>query len=300
MYHYSTFGLRIRSDIELPELGEPGKEENPDLTITLKPVPEKLPDALYQGKSFQISPSQVLIRIEQVARYLVSDGREICAEPSPDAEIALVRLFLLGPVIGIALHQKGFLVLHGSSILLENQAIIFAGTSGSGKSTIAGALIRKGFPFLADDLCPLRMELSGNFFLLPSIPQLKLMEDALPDLEFFAESAVRLSSVTAKYGVSFTEKIQAEPLPVKLIFILQPEPAEKEIRIEHLAGIEKFHALKDNTYRFPLLHYMNLTESHFKQVTSLAKKVSVYRIIRNPRIPIDTTADAVTVFISRL
>jgi len=299
MYHYTTFGLRIRSDIELPELGEPGREEKPDLTITFRPIPGELPEALYRGKSFQISPSQVLIRIEQVAGYLVRNGREIIIDPSHTAEMDLVRVFLLGPVIGIALHQQGFLVLHGSSVLWNHQAIIFAGASGSGKSTIAGALIRRGFPFLADDLCPLRME-NNMPLLLPSIPQLKLMEDVLPELDFSPESAVRLSSVTAKYGISFAEKISAEPLPVRMIFILQSEPTEKDIRMEQLSGVEKFHALKDNTYRFPLLHYMNLTTRHFGLVTSVAKQITVYRIIRNTGISVEKTAATVTEFLSRL
>lgn len=300
MYYYTTFGLHIRSEIELPELGEPGREENPDLTISFKAIPDEIPDALYRGKNFKISPSQVLIRIEQVAQYLVRKGREIDIAPCSSVEMALVRVFLLGPVIGIALHQIGFLVLHGSSVRWNNQAIIFSGASGSGKSTIAGALISRGSPFLADDLCPLRMGNTGIPLLFPSIPQLKLMEDALPELDFSLTSAVRLSSITDKYGISFAEKIPSEPLPVRLVFILQSEPAEKDIRIEPLSGIEKFHALKDNTYRFPLLHYMNLSKKHFDLATSLAKQVAVYRIIRNTGIPIETMADALTTFLSRL
>lgn len=300
MYRYTSFGLCIRSDIELPELRVLGMEENTDLTITFKTIPSELPDDSYRGKNFQISPSQVLIRIEQVASYLVRNGREICISPAPCAEMALVRLFLLGPVIGIALHQRGFLVLHGSSVQWNNQAIIFAGTSGSGKSTIAGALIQRGFPFLADDLCPLHIEDNNIPLLLPSIPQLKLMEEVLAELDISPEAASRLSSVTDKYGISFVEKISSEPLPVRLIFILQPEPTSKDIRIEQLAGIKKFHALKENTYRFPLLQYMNLTAKHFGLVASMANNVTVYRITRNARIPVEKTAVAITEFLSLL
>ena len=58
----------------------------------------------------------------------------------------------MGLPLGYALFQRGFTVLHGSSISHNNNGIIFAGLSGSGKSTIISNLINMGFKYNSDDL----------------------------------------------------------------------------------------------------------------------------------------------------
>ena len=59
---------------------------------------------------------------------------------------------IMGLPLGYALFQKGFTVLHGSSISHNSKGIIFSGLSGSGKSTVISDLINKGFNYLSDDL----------------------------------------------------------------------------------------------------------------------------------------------------
>jgi len=46
-------------------------------------------------------------------------------EPEPGAEEAILRLYLLGPVLGILLHQRGFLVLHASVVSMAGAAVVF-------------------------------------------------------------------------------------------------------------------------------------------------------------------------------
>lgn len=59
---------------------------------------------------------------------------------------------IMGLPLGYALFQKGFTVLHGSSISFNNKGIIFSGLSGSGKSTMIANMINKGFKYISDDL----------------------------------------------------------------------------------------------------------------------------------------------------
>ena len=53
---------------------------------------------------------------------------------------------------GYALRKKGFMVMHGSSVVINGQAICIVGSSGLGKSTLAISLVDKGFKFLTEDL----------------------------------------------------------------------------------------------------------------------------------------------------
>lgn len=59
---------------------------------------------------------------------------------------------IMGLPLGYALFQKGFTVLHGSSISFKKKGIIFSGLSGSGKSTVISDLINRGFDYISDDL----------------------------------------------------------------------------------------------------------------------------------------------------
>ena len=59
---------------------------------------------------------------------------------------------LIGVPFGYALRKKGFMVMHGSSVVINGQAICIVGSSGLGKSTLAISLVDKGFKFLTEDL----------------------------------------------------------------------------------------------------------------------------------------------------
>lgn len=57
----------------------------------------------------------------------------------------------VAPAIAEVLRASGYLPLHASSVVANGRAYVFAGKSGSGKSTIAAALLDRGCEFLADD-----------------------------------------------------------------------------------------------------------------------------------------------------
>lgn len=82
--------------------------------------------------------------------------------------------FLLGSAVGALLIQRGILVLHGSSMEKDGQAIVCLGHSGAGKSTLAYALLQQGWRLLADDL----VAVNPDGLVLPGIPRIKLWHDA--------------------------------------------------------------------------------------------------------------------------
>ncbi|MGA7791229.1 MAG: hypothetical protein WCA56_24000 [Xanthobacteraceae bacterium] len=79
MRFYRVSGLSVASEIELPGLiaGVPGRA--PQVTIRRGAMPESLPDAAASGPTWQIANKQFLLRIPDVARFLLNDGSEIVA-----------------------------------------------------------------------------------------------------------------------------------------------------------------------------------------------------------------------------
>lgn len=158
LFEYHAFGLDIRSEIQLPELSvsfaSPGQSVGV-IDVRYGHVPENLENPKASGVLFQAADGVFLLKMDSIARYMASNGKEIIVEPLPGSGEKDIRLFLLGSVFGALLHQRGALALHSSGIVTshgdEKKAVLFAGNSGIGKSTLAAALQQRGYPLLGDD-----------------------------------------------------------------------------------------------------------------------------------------------------
>ena len=99
-----------------------------------------------------------------VIRLAYADGMEFwldCEESIvwarwPDSfTLADAAVCLLGPVFGLLLRRNGVVCLHASAVVIGHRAVLFMGASGAGKSTMAGAMARRGHALLSDDIVPI-------------------------------------------------------------------------------------------------------------------------------------------------
>jgi len=133
MHRYIVFGLVTVSELDLPELRRDAASESiPDIVISLGVIAEA-----ERASGMYKTADGALLVVEDVARYLIKDGAQIVVEPRPGTPLANVRLFLLGSAMGMLIHQRGLLPLHGNSIEIDGCAFAFVGQSGAGKSTLA-------------------------------------------------------------------------------------------------------------------------------------------------------------------
>ena len=137
--YYTAYGLQIESQLALPEL-LPSTVRTTDVAIRYGAVPSSLDNPTGQGIVYQAKPGQLLLTLDGIANYLVSDGTEITIARAPGSRDDDVRLFLLGSAFGALLHQRSVLPLHGSAVATPHGAAVFVGHSGYGKSTLAAAL----------------------------------------------------------------------------------------------------------------------------------------------------------------
>jgi hypothetical protein len=63
-----------------------------------------------------------------------------------------LRDYIIEPLIGFKLAQKGYSLLHASSIVIDGKGFVFAGTPGVGKSAIILNLSRNDTAFLSDEI----------------------------------------------------------------------------------------------------------------------------------------------------
>lgn len=276
-YLYVVYGLHVASEIECPELC-PASFSSIDINVRFGSVPEQIDNPTGCGVVYQTRPDTFLLNLARVARYLVRNGNEITIEPAPDADKDSIRLFLLGSCFGALLFQRGLLPLHGSAIASPKGAVIFAGASGHGKSTLAGAFHHQGYQVLSDDVAAITIK-DGVPYVLPAYPRLMLWADAVERLGVTSSKLRPARAQLEKFHYRLDQPPLEHPLPLHAIYLLAPTNSNT-ITITPLSGFDKIQRLNDNTYRSQFLTGMKLASTHFRQIAAIAQYTKVARVTR--------------------
>jgi len=285
---YSISGLSVGSEIALPGLiAMPADGGAPDVTIRTGAVPAALDNAAAAGPTWDLAGRQLLLRIPNVARFLLDDGRAIRFELDDGADIADVPVFILGTVFGILLHQREQIVLHASAVRVGGKAVLFCGPSGAGKSTLAAALGERGYPLVTDDFCAVAFGDSAVPMVHADGRQLKLWAQSIDRLALQDRRGARVRSRLEKFYVEPGEAFTG-PLPLGAIYDL------REARPPHAPGIERPNAadaamvLRHNAYRPILVRRMQQRAQYFHAATAIARSAGIFRLTR----PLDFAAMA--------
>ncbi len=295
-YGYRGYGLSLVSDLELPEYLPVPVADDPDIRISLDAgaLDAWEGSAGAVGEFIPARPGGHLLRISGVAVYHVSGGSDIRISVEPGADPGLVRLFTIGSAMGMALHQRGILVLHGATVARGGQARILVGDSGAGKSTLAARLGRAGYAVLGDDTMALWNAPEGRAgkWLWQGSRVFKLWEDSIEAMGVGVEGLTRLGNRTDKYYVP--NPGPAAAAGVELAEILVLETGDGPPRIEPLDGIRALQAVAVNTYRPEYVGLLGREVEHFRQCGELTRDVPVSRLIRPWGLPrIEETLDLV-------
>lgn len=275
MFSYQVCGLGLHSTIPLPELSEgPVGADVEVCPGTLSPLPF---DPNGSPVSSFATPSEIYYYWRSVGTFLIRGGSKIIFDPAPAVEEQVLRLFLLGRVLGTLLHQRGHLVLHASAVAIGGSAVAFLGGKGFGKSTTAAALYAEGYAVLSDDIVALDVESMEFPTLYPSFPQLKLWPEAASSLGFVVETLPKLHPEFEKRARQVNRDFSSDPLPLRSIFVL----AEGDrLEIETLRDQEAFIELVRHSYAVRLLEPTSTASRHFRQCRRLVDSVTIKRLRR--------------------
>jgi hypothetical protein len=280
---YRVSGLSVESEIELSGLIAGAARREPQVTIRRGPVPETLPEATASGPTWQIAGKEFLLRIPDIARFLLRNGNEIVVASESDATAADIPIFILGTVFGILLHQREQIVLHASAVRVNGKAVLFCGSSGAGKSTLAAALAQRGYPLVTDDFCTLTAEGQGTGGAAPLVHpdgrQLKLWAQAIERLDLAQQRGERVRASLEKFYVEPSE-VFTEPLALGAVYAL------REARPPHKPGIERPNVvdaallLRRNAYRPLLVRRMDQKANYFHAATMIANVAGIFHLTR--------------------
>lgn len=292
-HFYRIAGLTVASEFSLPGAiaTSPGGVAA-DVLVSLGPVSATLRDGPPLGPNWDMAGDRVLIEVPGVARFLVHAGHRIIVALDPGATTQDASAHLLGTMIGIALHQRGRMVLHGAAVARNGGAIIICGVSGAGKSTLAAALCARGAQIVSDELCAIGQDDGTGAHVHPDGRDLRLWRDAIDQLGLAAQQRAPVVAGIQKYFVAAASAPPAAS-PLQRIYVLHDSRPVRQIRIAPRSTADAMTILDQQAYRPVLREKISARPQWLGQHARLLSAVGMFRIDR-PRAfdTLDRTADA--------
>lgn len=248
MFTYKAFGLEISSEIELPGMTPGSGNElgagDPDVVITLGTVDSShVTGAEVEGPNYMVTGTDVYLWWDEIGKVKISRGEQVTVEPIADLEgsdeLNLIP-FLLGPVMALLLHQRGFLVLHGSAvnigygkvatnkISVSSGAVAFLGHRGNGKSTTAIHLYVEGYPLVADDILAIKFDSEGLPVVYPGYPHVRLSDEAYSQVKEHTDILTPIRTLAGKVFCDASFGFSPEPVKLERIYVIEKVSGDEQ------------------------------------------------------------------------
>ena len=280
---YRAYGINIRSVVPLPELAK--TESAPDVRVRYGEVANSplLESLTADGEVFErpgfrivVTPRAIAVRWDRVGAFLMDGGSEVIIEPEPSVPEEDLQPFLTGPVLSVVLHQRGFLVLHASAVVIEDSAVAFLGAKGDGKSTLAAHLQVRGHRLIADDIVPVNFE-SGYPEVIAGFPRIKLYNDAIAAVGEEPSSFPLIHRFVEKRSFQYCDSVSTEPIPLQSLYVLSESEG---VNLEELGHASAFIEITRHSYLNRYLKALNDESKHFQQCHQLIKRIPVWKLNR--------------------
>jgi hypothetical protein len=284
----TVFGLDLRTDRPLPFLETAtAAPTGRGLEVSLREGAEALSrpataelisDQRRPGGSvnFQIeADAEAGFRIwgPEYGEFVISaDGRRLLGAPGSGGLDAWQRL-LVAQALPFAAVLQGLEVLHASAIAIGGEAVALAGGSGSGKTSLALELCRRGAGFLADDVLALEL-VDGALVGHPGAPVAGVDRGEVERLGALAPRALAANDRERVARVP----VCAGPAPLRALFFLDRRPDGSAVpRFEVAADAQM---LLSSTFNLVLTGPQRL--ERLLEACALAAGCRVERIVCGP------------------
>lgn len=295
LYFYQAYGIPVISTIELPALSLYSDNNTAVSVINVERglVPSALQSPPVEQRPFmKLNACEFWYQIPTIARYYVTHGNRIIIEPLCDNWDEIL-LYVYSNCLAAALFQRNLIPFHVSGVFIDNnEVLLFAAPSRTGKSTTALMLQQKGYELFTDDTALLTVE-NGICYAQASYPMARLWQNTFMQQTHYVEADKQcIYGEIDKYGFSFHNQFRTNQVKVAGIVFL--ETAGSDIEIKSLSPLQAMQQLGANVYRREWLAGMKKEALLFKQLTSVAHVLPAHQATRpNDRPTFTAFADAI-------
>jgi hypothetical protein len=207
-------------------------------------------------------------------------GADIEVECSAAAEAELPAL-LQGGVLGAALRLRGVTALHANAIAAGGRAVLVAGASGAGKSSLSWALVQHGGRLIGDDLAAIEAR-PGGFQVHGGRMGLRIWPDAAERLmvpETNLSALFPIVEQLEKKVLFDSSRLEQSPVPLHAVYLLGTRDAGLEAPlIQEISPSARLAALAANIYG-SLDPGREIRRRELKLLAEVAARVPVRRLI---------------------
>ncbi len=299
-HQYTIYGLRLQSNRPIHGLKECSNTHPPEVRVWLDGLPGWLSErtllpseAWYTNANVDDGgrPLLTVWKLADEACFLLryADGTEFVVD-RPGTQIWAAwpatntlddtLTYLVGPVLGLVLRQRGVPCLHASAVAVGGYAIAFVGPAGAGKSSTAACLAQRGYPVLTEDVTPI-IEASGSLLVQPGYLYIRLWPNAV-QLFFGSPNALpQLAPPWEKCYLDLHQKgyrVQQESLPLGAVYLFGERSEDPACPfVEPVAAYEGLIHLVGNTYVNYLLD-RTMRGQEFEFLSRLASRIPLRRV----------------------
>lgn len=226
--------------------------------------------------TFHRHPDGYLVRFRDCADFVIAlDRGTVTCAPVPGVAPQMVEDIFLNQVMPMIRGQEGGLIIHASAVTIADGIVGFMGSTGRGKSTLAAAFARRGFPFLSDDGLTLTVE-DCRYIAHPNRPTFRLWQDSqwavLAGREFPPEYDDEKTRVVAGESLPF----QARPLPLRALYLLGTGDSAAP-RIEPLSQRQAVAELMNHSFLLDVEDRLRL-KRHFDTLAQVGEAVPCFSL----------------------
>ncbi|WP_239420341.1 hypothetical protein [Synechococcus sp. KORDI-100] len=278
----SVDSVAITGSEPLVEIVEADHQQWP----TLEASPHSTP-------TLQLAPQEWRLELEGIGWFRATGAERLEWERWDDSVSDRdIRTFVVTSGLGALAIQRGALVLHGTALERDGEAILLLGHPAAGKSTLAWCLLQDGWRLLSSEL----VVVSPDGLVLPGMHQLKLWHDAAVALELNWAQLPPVRKGLKRYAL-LAEDLTCVPqaTPLRLIYGLnrvkedsgQEDGAEVEdakekmsLKASHnFSQTTSLMRLRNNAFQARVYRGMDAEAKLFMQAAALARTVPVHALI---------------------
>ena len=294
-HRYCALGAEISSDLVLPELTV--SESTITALVQIQqgdhrqwPILEPSPDST---PTLQLAPQDWRLELEGIGWFRATGGERLEWQRWDDSVSDRdIRTFAVTSGLGALAIQRGALVLHGTALVRDGEAILLLGHPAAGKSTLAWCLLQDGWRLLSSEL----VAVGSDGMVQPGIHQLKLWHDAAVALDLNWAQLPPVRKGLKRYAL-LAEELNCVPqaTPLRLIYALnrakgdsgQEDDAESGDGIEkvslkasrNLSQTTALMRLRNQAFHARMYRGMDAEAQLFIQAAALARTVPLHALV---------------------
>jgi len=255
-------------------------------------VPYRLPDALVRQPLIEVSADRAVLRLPGAGRMLVTT-HDIVGAPAPGRGHGALAP-LADPALALQWLLRGVPTVRAASVASNGRGVLLSGTGPVGTSTIAAALVQRGWQMLGDAVAPVIVA-DGTISVVPTTDTLGLWPDALEALGLDAELGHSIRPGVGKRAVTAGELVALGtppddspaddvaavlgPLPVPVdMVVLVRQSNHDPLGAGAYGGFKAFTAVGRSSWHHAIALALHGSTGHFAWSLALATGARIVRV----------------------